>query len=302
MVLDAAREIKKEVFAAGDIVEKVHEEYPEVPAGSIRAYVIAMAPNHPSSPIYPSTHKLHRYFEYLGDGKYRLKQENGSILPPVKPRPISNNREEFLRKHKKDIILWAKENKDALILGRRNYGWNDKSLIETLMERNQISKAIVLSRIRNNGGIDIETINQVMNWGGLRPIKLENNQALEITSEAFTLLDDGDLKAATLKLLSISGVGIASASKLIGLFDQNQFAIYDSRVGNALRTLEHQGQRLVKCPTGRTRPGDACTDEQWARDYEKLVWILEIIRNWLNEESYPFNTADVEMALFMMGK
>jgi hypothetical protein len=171
-----------------------------------------------------------------------------------------------------------------------------------LMERNIISKAIVLSRIRNNGGIDIETINKVMNWGGLRPIKLENNQALEITSEAFTLLDDGDLKAATLKLLSIGGVGIASASKLIGLFDQNQFAIYDSRVGNALRTLAHQGQRLIKCPVGRTRHGDACTSEQWARDYEKLIWILEIIRNWLNEESYPFNIADVEMALFMMGK
>lgn len=128
MVLDAAREIEKEVFAARDIVEKVHEKYPEVPAASIGAYVIAMAPNHPSSPIYVSTHKLHRYFEYLGDGKYRLKHENRRILLPVKPRPISNNREEFLRKHRKDIISWAKENKDALILGRRNYGWNDKSL------------------------------------------------------------------------------------------------------------------------------------------------------------------------------
>jgi hypothetical protein len=40
--------------------------------------------------------------------------------------------------------------------------------------------------------------------------------------------------------------------------------------------------------------------EQLAKDYEKLIWILEIIRNWLNEESFPFNIADVEMALFMM--
>lgn len=95
-----------------------------------------------------------------------------------------------------------------------------------------------------------------MNWGGLRPVKLENDEALGITSEAFTLLDNGDIKGAVSKLLSINGVGIASATKIIGLFDQNELAIYDSRVGTALRTLEHEGQRLVKCPVGRTRPGD----------------------------------------------
>ena len=171
-----------------------------------------------------------------------------------------------------------------------------------MTERNQISKALVLSRIRNNGGIDIETINNVMNWGGLRQIQLENNQALEITREAFTLLDNGDLKGAVLKLMSIDGVGIASASKIIGLFDQTNLAIYDSRVGTALRTLEVGGQRLVNCPAGRTRPGDLCSDKQWASDYEKLIWILEVIRNWINEQGYPFNIADVEMALFMIGK
>lgn len=302
MVLDAAKEIEKEVFTAGDIVEKVHEKYTEVPAGSIRTYVKAMAPNHPSSELYPSTHKLHRYFEYLGDGKFKLKQGKGGTKPLLGPSPLSNSREEFLRKYKESIISWATENKDALILGRKNYGWNGKSLIDALTERNQISKSIVLSRIKNKGGIDIETVNRVMNWGGLRPIKLENNEALEITSEAFNLLDKGDLKGATLKLLLIKGVGIASASKIIGLFDQNQLAIYDSRVGTALRTLEHKGERIVKCPAGRTRLGDLCTNEQWAKDYEKLIWILEVIRNWLNEQGFPFNIADVEIALFMMGK
>jgi hypothetical protein len=300
IVLDAATEIEKEVFTAGDIVEKVHEKNPEVPAGSIRAYVVAMAPNNPSSKLYPSTHRLHRYFEYLGDGKFRLLQKKGS--PPIRPPPPSNGKEEFLRKHKERIVSWATRNKDALISGRRNYGWNDKSLIDALNERNQVSRAIVLSRIKNNGGIDIETINRVMNWGGLRTIKIENKKALEITTEAFTFLDNGDLNGATLKLLSINGVGIASASKIIGLCDQNQFAIYDSRVGTALRTLEHEGERLIKCPVGRTRPGDLCTKEQWAKNYEKLTWILEVLRNWLNEQGYPYNIADVEMALFMMGK
>lgn len=300
-VLNTAREIGKEAFTAKDIVEKLHKTRPEIPATSIRTYVIAMAPNHPSSVIYTSTHKLHRYFQYLGDGKFKLKQEKDT-KPLLEPPPLSNIREEFLRKYKKPIISWVTENKDALISGRRNYGWNDKLLIDALTERNLMSKALVLSRIKNRGGVDIETINKVMKWGGLRPINLENNRAIEITSEAFTLLDKGDLKGATLKLLSINGVGIASASKIIGLFDQNQFAIYDSRVGTALRTLKHEGERLIKCPAGRTRPGDVCTDIEWSSNYEKLIWTIELIRNWLNEQGYPFNVTDVEMALFMMGK
>lgn len=302
MVLNAAKEIDKEIFASTDVVEKVHETYPEVPVASIRTYVIAMAPNHPSSKIYPSTHKLHGYFDYLGNGKFKLKQEEEYAQLPFVPQNIPTEKEEFLNKYKQTIISWAITNKALLISGRRNYGWNNKPLIDTLTERNQISRAIVLSRIKNNGGLDIETINKVMTWGGLQQIKLENNKALEITSKAFALLDSGDIKRATLSLLSINGVGIASASKIIGLFDQDQFAIYDSRVGTALRTLQYEGKRLIKCPMGRTRHGDLCSHEQWAEDYEKLIWILEVISNWLNEQSYPFSIADVEMALFMMGK
>jgi hypothetical protein len=298
MVLDAAKEIKTEVFTAGDIVAKVHETKPDIPTVSIRTYVIGMAPNHPSSKFYPSTRELYGYFDYLGDGKFKLKGDNTIVGPPIPP----DGKEGFLRKYRESIIAWAVKNKDALISGRREFGWNNKSLIDALTERNQISKVLVLSRIRNNGGIDIETMNKVMNWGGLRQIQLENNQALEITREAFTLLDNGDLKGAVLKLMSINGVGIASASKIIGLFDQTNLAIYDSRVGTALRTLEVGGQRLVKCPAGRTRPGDPCSDKQWASDYEKLIWILEVIRNLLNEQGYPFNIADVEMALFVIGK
>jgi hypothetical protein len=302
MVLDAANEIEAEVFTAADIVAKVHETQPKVPTVSIRTYVIAMAPNHPSSKFYPKTRELYEYFNYLGDGKFKLKTGKVASKAPV-TNPISTDgKEEFLRKYKESIIAWTAKNKDALISGRKEFGWNDKSLIEALTERNQISKALVVSRIRNNGGIDIETINKVMSWGGLHQVKLENNQALEITREALTLLDNGDLKGATLKLMSINGVGIASASKIIGLFDQTNLAIYDSRVGTALRTLEVEGQRLVKCPAGRKRPGDLCSDKQWASDYEKLIWILEVIRNWLNERGYPFNIADVEMALFMIGK
>jgi hypothetical protein len=304
LVSEAANNIGKEVFTASDIIRKIHEANPGVPKYSISAYVIAMAPNHPTSPDYESTHRNHPYFFYLGNGKYRLLRSTDKLsASPPKPEPTQTNEKEFFLKEKHArIISWAVEHQDEMISGRKNYGWNDKTLAEAITERNQVSRDVVLSRIRNSGGLDIETMNQVMDWGGLRHIQLENAEALEITRQAFESLDKGELKDATLKLMSIKGVGIASASKLIGLFDQNQFAIYDSRVGTALRTLIVENQRLVKCPAGRTRPGDPCSDEQWAKDYEKLIWILEIIRNRLNEQGYPFSIADVEMALFMMGK
>lgn len=66
IVLEAAKELEKEIFTAKDIVKKVHETRPDVPATSIRPYVIAMAPKHPSYHHYP-TH--HPYFEYLGKGR-----------------------------------------------------------------------------------------------------------------------------------------------------------------------------------------------------------------------------------------
>ena len=116
------------------------------------------------------------------------------------------------------------------------------------------------------------------------------------------MLDAGDVKGATLKLLSIYGVGIASATKVIGLYDQNLYAIYDSRVGTALRSLVSNSERLIKCPPGRSRAGDACSNKKWAENYEHLIWVLENMSQHLSEKGYPFSLGDVEMALFMMGQ
>jgi len=73
--LDAARELETNTFAPIDIIRKVHEHNPKVPAGTIRSYVIAMAPNHPSSRHHPSTQKLHGYFNFLGHGVFELKEK-----------------------------------------------------------------------------------------------------------------------------------------------------------------------------------------------------------------------------------
>jgi hypothetical protein len=100
---------------------------------------------------------------------------------------------------------------------------------------------------------------------------------------------------------------ISRASKIIGLSDPNYFAIYDSRVGLALATLCNGGERIIKIPgrapqPGKIFPSDICRTEEWGENYQKLIWVLEVIKNLLNEDGYPFNIAAVEMALFVMGK
>jgi len=74
-VLEAAKELKSPTFTPNDIIRKIHEKHPEIPAGTIRSYVIAMAPNHPSSKHHPSTRKRHGFFEYSGEGRFRLRNE-----------------------------------------------------------------------------------------------------------------------------------------------------------------------------------------------------------------------------------
>jgi RecB family endonuclease NucS len=74
-VIEAAKELKSPTFTPNDVIRKVHKINPDIPAGTIRSYVIAMAPNHPSSKHHPSTRKLHGFFEYLGGGRFRLKDK-----------------------------------------------------------------------------------------------------------------------------------------------------------------------------------------------------------------------------------
>lgn len=315
IVQRAARDLGKDVFSAADIVKKIHENMPDVPTGTITAYVISMAPKHPSYDEYP-TH--HDYFEFLGSGKYRLLSKDG--LSPTKTSPITidktgkasagkNAKNDFLQKYKNLIVSWVKERKDAVIAGRRDYHWKNNTLAESLEKRNNLTRLIVQSRIKNNGAVDLATLDKIMEWGfPMNPqfTPRDPNVCLEKTRQAFNLLDEGKPADAICKLMSFPLI-ISRASKIIGLSDPNYYAIYDSRVGLALATLKDGDKRLIKIPgrapqRGKTFFADICKNEEWGENYQKLLWVLEVIVNALNEEGYPFNTADVEMALFMMGR
>ena len=315
LALKAAQELNKEIFTANDIVKKVHENQRDVPATSIRTYVIAMAPNHPSYHHYPVHHP---HFEFLGNGKYRLMQQDGTTplvtqIPgqkkPTKLIEAVSEKKDFLIKYRSLIVSWAKEHKNALIEGRRNYRWKDNSLTESLEKRNHLTRLIVQSRIRNNGGVDLATLDEIMDWGFPKnpEFKPRNpNKCIEVTRQSFNLLDEGKPAKAICKLMSFPLI-ISRASKIVGLSDPNYFAIYDSRVGLALSTLKDGDGRLIKIPgrapqRGKTFLMDICSNEEWGVNYQNLIWVMEVIVNLLNGEGYPFNIADVEMGLFMMGK
>lgn len=303
IVLEAAKSLEKEVFTPKEVIDRAHEKYPDVPDSTLRTYVIAMAPDHPSSHHYPSTRKNHPSFKYLRSGKYGLD----FTLTPVEEKIGSDQdsrdpKDVYLERFSGIVRDWTEAHFDELIEARQMYSWGDKSTVESVRDRNMVQVAIVESRIRNGGGVDLGTLDRVMDWGGMRRFALEEDEALQLTSEVFNLLFAGDLKGATLKLLSVYGVGIASATKVLGLSDQNRYAIYDSRVGTALRSLVSDGERLIKCPAGRSRPGDSCSNQKWVENYERFIWVLEKMSDCLNERGYPFCVGDVEMALFMMGK
>jgi len=107
-VFEAAKELKSPTFTPNDIIRKIHETNPEIPAGTIRSYVIAMAPNHPSSKHHPSTRRLHGFFEYLNRGRFRLKAKVDVTTEPNREEEdtIEENLEEVQISLEGDLELF----------------------------------------------------------------------------------------------------------------------------------------------------------------------------------------------------
>jgi hypothetical protein len=232
-----------------------------------------------------------------------MRQINEGKLGLESADTVPVNKNLFLKRYKQTILDWTKDNESRLIESRRKYSWKNKQTQVCLAERKEITESINFSRSQNSGGIDLHTLDSIMSWGGFSQFPLRDEEkVLEITRKVFNLVDQGRISGAVEKLLAIDGVEIAQASRIIGLFDPNRFCIYDNRVGNALKTLQFAEKPVLKCPSGPKKTGDICSDERWGENYHRLIWTLEIIRDYLNREGYPFSIADIEMALFMMGK
>jgi len=231
----------------------------------------------------------------------RRKNQNKST---TLEKQVPSKKEEFISKYRETIEKWVDENKAKIIEKRLQYSWRSKDRFQCEKERNQVAKAITQSRIRNQGALDLATLDEVTRWGFNRKFPCRNpEKALEITGKTFEYLDKEEIRLATLKLLEIKHVGISRASKIIGLSDQENLCIYDSRVGAALRTLTYDGTPIIPTPPSRVREHDTdISKNEWANHYEHLIWTIEVMRDYLNNIGCTYRLADVEMALYMIGK
>jgi len=215
----------------------------------------------------------------------------------------SLEKSQFLTKNKNKILEWTKNNKPKIIEARKNYSWGDKEPRVCLAERKDITDSIKFSQSQNSGGIDLKTLDMIMNWGGFSAFPLRDEQkVLDITRRVFNLINQNKVSEAVEELLAIDGIEIVQASKIISLFDQNRFCSYDNNVANALKTLKFAQKPVLKCPVGPKKPEDICSDERWGENYLHLIWTLEVIQEYLNKKGHPLSIADIEMALFVMGK
>ena len=90
MCKEAAKELP-EIFTPIDVIRRIREKRPKVKENTIRAHVIALAPNHPSCKHYSMKHKL---FYYLGNGRYRLLKTKEKTLLPLKAEGLAEEEEE----------------------------------------------------------------------------------------------------------------------------------------------------------------------------------------------------------------
>jgi len=218
---------------------------------------------------------------------------------------MQSKKEDFIREYKEAIVEWTKVNQQEILIEYENYHWKNRDHDESVRARNELERKINLSRKRNVGGLDLATLDEIYDWGFNSRFPLRDEEdVISITKETFRNAENRDYSNAARKLMSITGVNISGATKVIGLSDQERLCIYDSRVGHALRSLRKNDKKVVLCPPdkGFKRDYNHATKDGWAKNYERLIWTIEIIKDYLKEQSHLLRIADVEMALFMIGR
>jgi hypothetical protein len=123
------------------------------------------------------------------------------------------------------------------------------------------------------------------------------------TKPAFELLRANRIAEAASKLLELPKIGISRASKVLGLSDQSEFGIYDSRSAHGMSDLfDSSSRHLILIPPGRVLAGDRGTKSQYCTAFENYIWVLREFRRLAAADSslhkaFP-RVADLEIAFF----
>jgi hypothetical protein len=213
----------------------------------------------------------------------------------------------FIEKFRETILNWISEKETEIldVLDKKKYQVACKSFEASIKERNQLEAAINESREKNNGGVDLATLDRICRWGfNTRFPERNPDEVIKVTRKAFESADKDDFYDAAFEMMKPKGVNISRASKIIGLSNQERLCIYDSRVGHALRTLKKGGVKLIRCPPDRSfkRDWDSGTKKTRAIDYERLIWTTEVFREHFKNKNRLLGAADIEIALYVLGE
>lgn len=225
---------------------------------------------------------------------------------------------EFRERFEKLIIEWFKGRENEVLHVMLDVNetpiWNGKSYRKVMEERNELENKVKESRKRNNGGINKDMAIEILRWGhaSVEPLsKIGNEEFIQLTQDVLKLAEQDKYFDAAYKLMKkiYKSGGISGATKLIGLSNQDKLCIYDSRVGHYLSDLKAGCRKLILHPPGHSYCSkiDHTTQRSWAKNYERLIWTLEILRDYLVERTAqlgnPFKPriADIELAFFALG-
>ena len=198
------------------------------------------------------------------------------------------------------------------------FEWNGEKLPEAWRSRKELEQLV---RCTPPDQL-LSLAETIYKWGFGRPMpksRQDDPAFLPAILQLFTTWSaEGDIAdhkqrriSSLARLLSVSRVGIAQASKWICFIDQSRYAIYDSRVSMALRDIAIEGRRVFPIVARRPvrgevawSPDSASLDpKRMAEHYWSYLTLISYVARKTPHsiEGRSLYPAEVEMALFMIG-
>ncbi|WP_196807227.1 hypothetical protein [Candidatus Solirubrobacter pratensis] len=117
---------------------------------------------------------------------------------------------------------------------RSRYEWPQGVPLDEALRRRAELASLLAEDFRANGSLGAQCIAPIMLWGfGSRAVPPES--ALHAaTALVVPVLDRYDLRGACQPLLRLPSWGTSRASKVLALWDQERFGVYDSRVADGI--------------------------------------------------------------------
>ncbi|NJD01808.1 MAG: hypothetical protein FIA99_04250 [Ruminiclostridium sp.] len=209
---------------------------------------------------------------------------------------------EYIEKYKSGLTDYWNQISTQLITWKNAYEWPKGVFIDDALRiRNELEKKI-WSELKQQGYLSKQTFNDVIIWGFNHPSKLTETDIAKATKEAFRYLQQDNIEYAALSLVKLKGIGISRASKILGLSNQNDIGIYDSRAADGLSDLVIGNKRLVTIPPGKVVSGNTLPNTYFCVEYQKYIWILRFFRNLAQQDKdiapYFRRVSDLEIAFF----